>query len=92
MLLDSGAVIDQADTLYRRTPLHYAAQNAQPWSYDVLVSKGADEHVQDIRGNTPLECTRGIMMQGSLITGPKTMLGPTSEVPSWDEIHNVSIA
>jgi len=86
-LLDGGAVIDARDSLFKRTPLHYAGQNAQPRSYDALMERGADDSLQDVRGNTALECTRGIMLQGALKGSPASMLDASIPVPSWDEIH-----
>jgi len=90
MLLDSGAVIDARDSLFKRTPLHYAAQNAQPRSYDALVERGADISLEDVRGNTPLDCSRGIMLQGALKGGPHSMLDESIPVPSWDDIHGTT--
>jgi ankyrin repeat protein len=87
MLLDAGAVIDIRDSLFQRTPLHYAAQNAQPRSWDALTARGANQTLQDVRGNTPVECTRSIMLQGALKGSPASMLDPSIPVPSWDEIH-----
>jgi len=86
-LLEAGAVLDSTDYLFRRTPLHYAAQNAQPEAYDALVTKGADPNIQDVRGNTPLECCSGIKLQGQLGEAPRSMLDKSIPVPSWDEIH-----
>jgi len=92
MLLEAGADVQGTDTLFRRTALHYAAQNAQPTAYNALKKAGADEMVQDVRGNTPLDCTTSIVLQGVLQRNTGSMLDPIQDVPSWDEIHGVSIA
>jgi len=42
MLIEGGADPNSRDILFQRTPLHYACQNAQPSSKDVLEANGAD--------------------------------------------------
>ena len=92
MLMEAGADVGATDTLFRRTPLHYAAQNAQPTAYSALTKAGAAEDARDVRGNTPLDCTNSIVLQGVLQRNTGSMLEPIQDVPTWDEIHGVSIA
>ncbi len=41
---------------YGRTPLHYAALNAQSEEVEILLAAGADPNAQDDDGWTPLHC------------------------------------
>jgi len=87
MLIEGGADPNSRDILFQRTPLHYACQNAQPSSKDVLEANGADISALDVRGCTPQDCEMSCMLQGSLGGAPLSMLDQSIPVPTWDEIH-----
>jgi len=87
LLIQHGADINARDSLFQRTPLHYACQNAQPSSYEVLAAMGADPSIQDVKGQTPHDCEMSCMLQGSLGGAPVSMLDQSIPVPTWDEIH-----
>jgi ankyrin repeat protein len=53
MLLDSGALVDARRGNYRRTPLHWAAENGQTEIMRLLLEHGADTNVRDEDCDTP---------------------------------------
>ncbi|KAH9958459.1 hypothetical protein BC827DRAFT_1269518 [Russula dissimulans] len=56
LLLDRGANIDAQTRASREVPLHLAVQIGHLPIVDLLLEYGANPHVQDSRGETPLQC------------------------------------
>jgi cytohesin len=55
LLKADPALVSNRDYLYRRTPLHFAADNGHRLAAELLLAHGADVHAQDKNGNTPLD-------------------------------------
>lgn len=53
ILLDAGCVVNCLDN-EKRTPLHIAVNNGSLKQVQLLLENGADVHVKDAKGNTPL--------------------------------------
>jgi cytohesin len=55
LLKEDPALISSRDYLYRRTPLHFAADHGHKQAAELLLASGADLTVQDKNGDTPLD-------------------------------------
>jgi cytohesin len=55
LLKEDPAQVSSRDYLYRRTPLHFAADHGHRQAVELLLASGADVHAQDKNGDTPLD-------------------------------------
>ena len=55
LLQEDPALVSSRDYLYRRTPLHWAANNGHRQAVEMLLAHGADLSAQDKNGETPLD-------------------------------------
>jgi cytohesin len=55
LLKEDPALISSRDYLYRRTPLHFAAEHGHRQATELLLAAGADLGAQDKNGDTPLD-------------------------------------
>jgi cytohesin len=53
LLKEDPALISSRDYLYRRTPLHFAAEHGHRQAAELLLAAGADVGAQDKNGDTP---------------------------------------
>ena len=55
LLAEDPALVSARDYLYRRTPLHFAANNGHRQAAELLLAKGADVETRDKNGDTALD-------------------------------------
>ena len=55
LLSEDPALVTSRDYLYRRTPLHFAAEHGHRAAAELLLARGAAVGVQDKNGDTPLD-------------------------------------
>lgn len=55
LLGQDPGLLNSLDFLHRRTPLHWAAANAQGPAAELLLARGADPTARDKQGRTPLD-------------------------------------
>jgi cytohesin len=55
LLKEDPSLISSRDYLYRRTPLHWAANNGHKEAAELLLAQGADRQARDKNGDTPLD-------------------------------------
>jgi ankyrin repeat protein len=55
LLKEDPELISSRDYLYRRTPLHFAAEHGHRQAAELLLAHGADVGAQDKNGDTPLD-------------------------------------
>jgi cytohesin len=55
LLAEDPALVSARDYLYRRTPLHFAANNGHRQAAELLLAKGADIEARDKKGDTALD-------------------------------------
>jgi cytohesin len=60
LLKQDPALINTRDVVYRRTPLHWAANNNHPEAAELLLAHGADPSLRDKAGHTPADRARAM--------------------------------
>ena len=85
LLLDSGAVIDQSNTLSHSTPLHYAVDTDNVDVARVLLEAQANASLKNSRGQTPAKLVRSEAMKQLLqefsVIKPKVARSKTVSTP-----------
>jgi ankyrin repeat protein len=74
LLKDDPALVAARDYLYRRTPLHFAADKGHRQAAELLLAAGADGMARDKNGDTPLDraAAMGHIELADLLRGRRT--------------------
>ena len=84
LLVRYGASVNAADTEFGNTPLHIAANTGRESEIDFLLLEGADPHITNTLGQTPLFCYLNCHGNEKKIYGLQRLLDDTLQVNVLD--------